>query len=137
MPVNDRGFSTIEFLIGAVLITFIIFIPIVMQMEMHSIHILEQELDRTLQMSAVEGSVTSNIEKITAENLEKRGLEFIDYTDDTTTTSVNRGGTIHVGIIAKRSSDSLFSQMMGLIGGDEVETDTIMVEGSIMSEFIP
>ncbi|MFD1363092.1 hypothetical protein [Lentibacillus salinarum] len=137
MTKNEQGFSTIEFLIGAVLMTFIIFFPIVTQMQMHAIQSLEQELNRTLQMAAVQGSVTPDIKQITEQNLADIGVENVSFTPETTSDPVERGGTVHVGIIAERPQESMFSGVMGLIGGDDIESDTFVVEGSIMSEYLP
>lgn len=117
--------------------TFIIFFPIVTQMQMHSIQSLEQELNRTLQMAAVQGEVTPEIKQITEQNLAETGMENVSFTPDTTTDPVERGGTVHVGIVAERPEESMFSGVMALIGGDDIESDTFMVEGSIMSEHLP
>lgn len=137
MAKNEKGFSTIEFLIGAILMTFIIFFPIVTQMQMHNIQTLEQELNRTLQMAAVKGEVTPEIKDITKQNLAGTGIKDVSFTSDTTFNPVERGGTIQIGIVAERPTESMFSGVMGLIGGNDIESDTFTVEGTIMSEFLP
>lgn len=137
MNINEKGFSTIEFLIGAVFITFVIFFPIVIQMEMHTIHIMEQELDRTLQMVSVEGYVSDEIYRTVQENLSKKGIDEVDVISSPLNYPQEKGGEIDVVILAERPNKSMFSGVMNLIGGDDIEQDLLKVEGTIMSEYIP
>lgn len=130
------GFSTIEFIIGAVLMTFVIFFPIAAMLEMHSVNVLEQELHRALQMSAVQGALTASIQQAVKDNLKERGMEEVTFTYDSTFSPVERGQIITVGIEAKRPHRSLFSAVMGLVGGSDIEKETYVVRGKIMSEYL-
>lgn len=138
MKEHQRGFSTIEFLIGAVLMTFVIFFPIAAQMEMHTIHKMDQELDRTLQMAAVKGGVTAQIAMDTLQKLKENGIDA-KFTPDTNFYNENpipRGQEITVGIQAERPTKSLYASVMSLAGGDDLDTDHFVVKGTIMSEAV-
>lgn len=136
MRKSQKGFSTIEFLIGAVLMTFVIFFPIAAQMEMHTIHKMDQELDRTLQMAAVKGGVTVQNGMDTLQRLDSDGIdaEFTADTNFNIGSPVPRGEEITVGIKGERPTKSLYSSVMSLVGGKDLDTDHFVVKGTIMSE---
>lgn len=131
-----EGFSTIEFIIAAVLMTFVMFFPIAAMLEMHTINVMEQELNRALQMAAVQGGLTSNVQQAVEDNLAQRGIGEVSFTPDSTFSPVERGSIITVGIEAERPHRSLFSGVTGLVGGRDLESETYTVKGKIMSEFI-
>ncbi|HEX7064320.1 MAG TPA: hypothetical protein VF199_04570 [Bacillales bacterium] len=131
---KQQGFSTIEFIIGSVMMTFIIFFPIAAEMQMHTVYQMEQELNRTLQMAAVQGGITPKIQRVTIQHLEEKGIEGVAFTANTTFSRVPRGKLIHVGIVAERPRKSLYRSVMALIGGEDIESDTFTVQGTIMSE---
>lgn len=133
---GEKGFSTIEFIIGAILMTFVMFFPIVSLFQMNELDLMEQELNRTLQMSAVKGAVTMDVQQATKDDLASRGISQVTFTANTTTSPIPRGSVIHVGIQAKRSGQSLFRSVWKLIGGGGSDSDTFTVQGSIMSEYI-
>lgn len=133
---GEKGFSTIEFIIGAIVMTFVMFFPIVSLFQMNQLDLMEQELNRTLQMAAVKGAVTTDVQQATKDDLSGRGISQIAFTSNTTTSPLPRGNIIHVGIQAKRSDQSLFRSVMKLIGGGGSAKDTFTVQGSIMSEYI-
>lgn len=133
---QNQGFSTIEFILGAVLMSFIIFFPIVANMQMNTLNIMEQELNRALQMASVQGRVTSEIQQAVKDDLAQKGMENVSFTSDTTFTTVERGGLIKVGIVVERPGMSLYSGVIRLIGGKDIQKDEFVVRGTAMSEYL-
>lgn len=116
--------------------SFVIFFPIVANMQMNTLNIMEQELNRALQMAAVQGRVTPEIQQAVKEDLARKGIKNVSFTADTTFTTVERGGLIQVGIVAERPGKSLYSGVIRLIGGKDIQKDDFVVRGTAMSEYL-
>ncbi|MFS8580746.1 MAG: hypothetical protein LOD88_12060 [Novibacillus thermophilus] len=129
--------STVEFMVGALVMTFVMFFPIAVLVEFQSINTLQQQLDRALEMAAVEGGVTTAIENTIKSDLERQGIQNARFTSDTTRGRVEKGSVIEVGITAPRPGKNLYGAIMGLIGGDNLDNDYLYLKGTIISEYIP
>lgn len=129
--------ATIEFIIGAVLMTFVMLFPIAVLVEFNSINIVQQQLDRALEMAAVEGGLNSSIEETIKEALSERGVKNASFTGDSTRGRVEKGSVIKVGIRAPRPGKNLYGAIIGLIGGENLRNDHVYLEGTIVSEYLP
>lgn len=134
---DERGMATIEFIIGAVLMTFVMFFPIAVLVEFNSINTVQQQLDRALEMAAVEGGLNSSIETKIKQALSDQGVDNATFTADSTRGAVEKGSVIKIGITAPRPGKNLYGAVKGLIGGDNLANDHLLLEGTIISEYIP
>ncbi|GGK33287.1 hypothetical protein GCM10010965_27660 [Caldalkalibacillus thermarum] len=134
---SECGFITIEFIIAVITMTFIVFFPIAAMLEMHTINVMEQELHRALQMAAVRGGLTPDVQQAVRENLSRRGMDEVRFTSDSTFEPVQRGEIVTVGFEVKRPFRSLFSGVMSLIGGSDLASEHFVVKGKVMSEKLP
>lgn len=133
---DNGGMTTIEFIIGAVLMTFVMFFPIAVLVEFNSINTLQQQLDRALEMAAVEGGLNSSIEATIKEALSEKGVKDATFTADSTRGRVEKGSVIKIGITAPRPGKNLYGAVKGLIGGDNLANDHLFLEGTIVSEYL-
>ena len=134
---NERGVTTIEFLIAASLFMFFMMFPVAMSLELFSAHTVQRELDRALQIASVQGGVSSELADEIEDRLRAKGFEEVEVNSNALDTVVLKGEEIDITLSVKRKTASFHDGVMSLIGGRGVESEQIVQTGTILSEYLP
>jgi galactitol-specific phosphotransferase system IIB component len=134
---NERGTTTIEFIIASTIVVFFMMFPVAMSLELFSAHTVQRELDRALQIASVQGGVSSELADEIEDRLRAKGFEEVEVDSNALDTVVPKGEEIDITLSVKRKTASFHDGVMSLIGGRGVESEQIVQTGTILSEYLP
>lgn len=134
---NEQGTSTIEFIIISALAIFVMMFPVAMSLEMFSAHAVQRELDRALQIAAVQGGVSAELADEIEERLKAKGFDEVEIQSNAMDQVVQKGEEINITLEVKRKTINYHNAVMALIGGRGVVGEDIVQNGTILSEYVP